>query len=426
MNAWRLFRTLACCMIMAGAIVGPLPATDGARAAHVEDGALDNSAHFEYLRTERLRWKWVASWMKMTQQYTSNMMHQMWIIGGIFDAKHQLEVQRLFQQMNNRAHKDYHPSDQMCRFGTNTRSIGASDEVGRVNAQVLATILLNRELMATKTASSSGSLQDKVARIRQFKKTYCDIYDNNQRLKEMCRLTAKYDGEDFERGAPDERTNKDIDYTRTIDNRYTLNIDFTNQSATDEEIDVIALTKNLFAHDLYNPVGGNLLEREFNPDEYQDIRSVVAMRGIARNSIGHIVGQRSRGRPAVGSFIKVLVQELGVPESEINQFLGEQPSYFAQMEVLTRKMYQNPSFYSNLYTKPGNVVRAGVAMKAVQLMQDRDRFEGALRREMLLAMILEVKLRQAQDELVNDLQNFEPFARDVAPGDTCHGYLDCK
>ena len=67
------------------------------------------------------------------------------------------------------------------------------------------------------------------------------------------------------------------------------------------------------------------------------------------------------------------------------------------MEMLTRKMYQNPQFYTNLYTSPENLKRTGVALQALQLMHDRDRFEGSLRREMLLSTILEMKLRESQE-----------------------------
>jgi hypothetical protein len=84
------------------------------------------------------------------------------------------------------------------------------------------------------------------------------------------------------------------------------------------------------------------------------------------------------------------------------------------MELLTRKMYQNPTFYAALYTKPANVERTAAAMEAIKLMQDRDRFEAALRREMLLSVLLELKLRTAQEVLENEKQNFAPFSTSPA------------
>ena len=403
-----------------------------AQAAHVEDGALDNYIHYVYLETMRIRWRWVASWMRMTQQYTSNMMHQMWIIGMFMDAKHELETHRIYQTMLNQAHKDYHPSDQMCRFGTNVRSAAASEELAKTNAHVMSTMMLNRELLAEGTASYGGIAIDKAARIMQFKLFYCNIEDGNGRLEELCRLDATRDGTEFQRGAPDERTNKDIDFAATVDNRYTYDINFTDGDITNDETDVIALSRNLFSHDLFQHIGENVLNQELNKDEYMDVRSITAIRGLARNTFGHVVGQRATGTEVAAPFVRRIVQELGLPEAETDAFMGEYPSYYAQMEVLTRRMYQNPSFYSNLYTKPENVKRAAVSMQAIKMMQDRDKFESNLRREMLLSVLLELRLRSLQDYVMNQQQNIQPFQLNgdaAAPPpepDCTGGWLDCQ
>lgn len=410
--------------------VGVVPAPHRAEAAHVEDGALDDSSHFTYLETERIRWRWVASWMMMTQQYTSNMMHQMWIAGMFLDAKHELETHRIYQSLLNQAHKDYHPSDQMCRFGTNMRSAAATEERSKVNGQVLSTLMLNRELLADGSAAHGGMTVDKIARIRQFKLTYCNINDANGRLQELCRLNATRDGVNFVRGAPDARTNRDIDYAATIESRYTQDVDFTDAALTNQEEDILALSKNLFAHDLLPSIPENVLNQEFNKDEYIDARSLVAVRGLARNSFGHVVGQRATGTEMAAPYVKKIVEELGMPAAEADAFLGEFPSYYAQMEVLTRKMYQNPTFYANLYTKPENVKRAAVSMQAISMIQNRDRFESSLRREMLLSALLEMRLRTEQSRILNVQQNIQPFQLDDGPLPPppveCTGWLDCQ
>jgi hypothetical protein len=48
--------------------------------------------------------------MLLTQQMSAVAMQQMEILGTFLDAKHELETQRLFQQLAARAHKDYQPS----------------------------------------------------------------------------------------------------------------------------------------------------------------------------------------------------------------------------------------------------------------------------------------------------------------------------
>ena len=100
-----------------------------------------------------------------------------------------------------------------------------------------------------------------------------------------------------------------------------------------------------------------------------------------------------------GPYLRALLREFGMAEEEIIDTLGENPSYYAQMELLTKKIYQSPTFYTNLYDKPANVQRLRAAMKAVKIMQDRDIHAAYLRREMLMSMLLEVKLR-GKDENV--------------------------
>ena len=79
--------------------------------------------------------------------------------------------------------------------------------------------------------------------------------------------------------------------------------------------------------------------------------------------------------------------------------LGSNPSYDAQMEILTKRLYQDPSFYVNLMDTPANVERQYAALQAFGLMQRRDIFETVLRSEMLLSTILEIEISDYQDEV---------------------------
>src|SRR5690606_26127174 len=100
--------------------------------------------------------------------------------------------------------------------------------------------------------------------------------------------------------------------------------------------------------------------------------------------------------------LKALMKEMGLPDDEVEKVLGENPSYYAQMEFLSKKIYQNPNFYTALYDKPANVERIRAAMTAVKLMNDRDIHAAMLRREMLLSMMLELRLRERADVIYRD------------------------
>ena len=63
------------------------------------------------------------------------------------------------------------------------------------------------------------------------------------------------------------------------------------------------------------------------------------------------------------------------------------------MEILAKKIYQNPDFYVNLYDTPANVARKKVALRAIELMLDRAIYESQIRQEMVMSVLLSSKLR---------------------------------
>ena len=83
------------------------------------------------------------------------------------------------------------------------------------------------------------------------------------------------------------------------------------------------------------------------------------------------------------------------------------PSYYAQLEILAQKIYQDPEFFTDLYDKPANVLRKDVAMQAVNLMLERDMHKSELRSEMVLAVWLEMELMKYQRDVQNRLNALE-------------------
>lgn len=362
------------------------------------DGALDQGTQEQDL-VDQLNDNWMPTFPEMADQFSTVMLHQVFGIGAILDAKHQLETQRLLAQLRAEAHKNYLGSEQMCRYGTNVKSLAVTEELARSNKRILSQVLQQRLTLRGGSVGERGRYFDQRNRFEQFRRVYCDPQENNNAMRRtdiptasIC-LTAA--------GGP--RVGNDMDFTRLIDTRLTLDVNFTDGVMTPDEQDVLALARNVYSHDLIEYKADDVLAREGNTANILEMRSMHALRSVAHNSFADIVGMKARGSGTVGPFMSRIIEELGVPAGQIAQFLGTNPSYFAQMEVLTRKMYQNPVFYTNLYTKPENLERTGVALQALQIMHDRDRFEASLRREMLLSTILEMKIREAQEVVESDL-----------------------
>lgn len=322
-------------------------------------------------------------------------------IGAFLDGESAMNAQRTVQELNANTIKSYNVSDSICKFGTLSRSLAVSQERAKANQIVLAERSQDRQLGKTNMAAEKGSQEDRNQRYKQFLSTFCDPMDYGSAMSRICTTPP-----------PDKSRNLDVNYTRLIDANRTLNIDFAGgakSAASDDEKAVIAMANNLYANQVLErmPSGGlrdtNAVD---NRSTYLDQRSVVAKRSVAENSFNAIVGQKAAGGAVSGgvsskAYMMAVLKKLGLPDVDTDKYLGDKPSYDAQMEVLTKKLYQDPSFYANLYNSPANVERQYAALQSFGLMQRRDIFETLLRSEMLMSMILEMELTKYQDDVQN-------------------------
>ncbi len=334
----------------------------------------------------------------MTAQLIGADTHTAGMIGGFYDGLSLNRAQLTMQELQADALKSYTPGENLCRFGTSVRSLSAS-EVRAVSAQMaLAEIGQARQLGTRGGPADAGGDSDRATRLDQFTRIYCDPADNQGALDGICGGTSpKTKGE---------RMNKDISFIRTLAGPNTLDVDFTNAQSTADEEDLIALASNLYGHDVlprYNDI--MLSGKAGNADnkvQYLNLRQMVAFRNVAQNSFNAMAGKRARGTEGAAVFLRNVLEELGMTKDEAKRYLdgsNGEPSYNAQMEILTKKIYQNPNFYTNLIDKPANVDRSIAAMNAFSLMQDRDVAQSFARQEMLLSLLLELKIRREQRDV---------------------------
>lgn len=347
----------------------------------------------------------------MAEQMTAHAMFSLFALGLMLDSKQQLEVQRLFQTKVAEAHREYQPSVGICSVGTTIRSLSASERRGEVTAFVLSQRSQDRELGNMHSAAAGGGANDKNSRLEQFRRRYCDTLDNNKTNMQVCK-TAN--------GTRQATLNKDIDYNRTVDSQRTMDVDFTDGTLTGDEEDVMALSSNLYSHDVFGRIDESIYNDTdplIQADKLRMLleqRQIVAKRSVAENSFNTIVGMKSYGSPDsgdslvgssvdTGKYLKIILQELGMTPEDAAKFLGERPSYFTQMEVVTKKVFQQPTFYADLYDKPTNVDRKKVALQAISLMQDFDTWQSYLRIESLLSVMLEMEVGKYQGKVENSI-----------------------
>lgn len=353
--------------------------------------------------------------MEMTSQLVSARVDLTGVVGGFFDGAQTLDTQLVLQELHARAIKDYTPGENLCRIGTGVRSLASAEEKA-MTAEIALTAIAEGRQMGTKgTGSAYGGVVDRQGRFNQFQRLYCDPGDNNGQMAELCGATPASDTTRF---------NKDIDYTRTLDSRPTLDFNFTDGQIEADEEDIMALSSNLYSHDVFSRLReyqlNDPLGQNDNEYRYLTLRQVAALRSVAQNSFNVIAGMRARGAAGSAQFLRNVLREMGMSEEEARRYLGGataagstasttgaangEPSYYAQMEILTKKLYQSPNFYTSLIDKPANVMRVQAAMQGIGLMQDADIRKSFERQEMLISLLLELDVREAQEEVQRDLE----------------------
>lgn len=328
----------------------------------------------------------------MTEQLTTAAMTQMTMVGQFFDAEHQLATQRLFQKKMAEAHRDYHPSVGLCSMGTAARGLHETTMSADQTTLVLAKRSLDRQMLAKDTSGAGGSSGDIRNRVQLFATRFCDKNDANGALKAVCPTSA-----------PAESINKDVSYNLTINHPLTINADFSNAVLDAGDPDIIGLANNLFASRIMPRTESIIWEQESNQNSILDLRALIAKRSVAEHSFYSIAGMKMSGTDeatAKQPYVSAALQQLmGIPAADAALLVGERPSYYAQMELLTKSLYQDPEFYTNLYGKPANALRTGTALRAIGLMQKMDRFKNQLRSEALLSVLVEAELEKVEEDV---------------------------
>lgn len=404
------------------------------------EGEFDAVLEDQFLRMERFFvhefWEQTVlpKLMLAAEQFTVVAMEQAMIIGTFIDAENQLEAQRLLQEIHADIHKQYHPSEGICQFGSVMKSIATSERRGEITALVLDKRMLDRELGNIDSSGMYGEDLDQQNRLFQFSRRFCNENDRNSTLKDICSNVALDTINDDQR----KMINKDIDYFSLVNSRWTLLLDFTNQKIADsaaspplhneDEESVFAMNSNLFGHKLFPRAPASLLANKPSQNlnemqkTYMRMRSIIAKRSVAVNSFLAITSMKAEGTrpkavPGPGTqpmhariYMEAVMKELGVPSAEILQVMGENPSYYAQMEILTKKLYQTPDFYTNLYETPANVERKSAALQAIKLMQKFDMLKSFLRSEASFSVLLELAILDLQGEVEDAIGHLDASA----------------
>jgi len=331
------------------------------------------------------------------------------MIGAFLDGSAVNMAQATMQSLNAETIKDFHVSDQICRFGTLSKSLARSESMLETQQAVFSARAMARNAGREFSSGAAGRGRDNYERLKNFVSYYCDNSDNDMGLSGLCIPVGN---------ATETRNieyNRDIDYTRAMEESPTLNIDVTDNVLTRDENTVFNLFSYLYGHtqDSSRLSGTSISEFSGSIEKYVESRSVIARRAVAQNSFSKMMAMRSSGSGASHGFMNLfLIRQLGLPSQEADKYTtawnpgpkvagyddSKKPSYYAQMDILAKRIYQDPEFYVNLMDTKANVKRISASMEAIDLAQTRDMYEAVSRSEMLMALLLDMEARKQVDE----------------------------
>lgn len=284
----------------------------------------------------------------------------------------------------------YQANPQVCGVATGVRSLA---EAGSKSQDVVAETMMasvDRRLAIDVPAGKSPQEADTDTRRDVFTKRFCNPDAWGGAMRSICKKAG-------------DLMDRDIAYRDTVDAPWTLNIrpDYASKARrewTEDEVAVDALRTNLFGHQLFpRPTKAEFENRDVQIG-YMNQRALEAKRNVAQYSFDTLVGQKAAGSPAAKEWLEASLTKLGLQmDDETRAKIKDEPSYYAIMEVLTKRMYQDPNFYANLLQPGPQVAQTQASLQAVGLMQMRDVYESMLRSELILSLIVEMELAEQQE-----------------------------
>ncbi|MBL8640093.1 MAG: hypothetical protein JNK24_07055 [Alphaproteobacteria bacterium] len=334
------------------------------------------------------------------------------MIGAFMDGQTEVQSVTTLQKLNAKAMRDYQVSEQICRFGSVSKGLSQSSDKAKTAQQNIMDRMIARQSLDKSTLSGvlggnveGGRNGDKAARLDRVSTRYCDPQE----------LNGVYSGIATEHGkivtpfclsTDPKNWNADIDAGKTLFGVNSTGSSLAGFGRSDDEQNLIDLGSNLYANNLPLNLGASDMMRiqengsqgnESNIAKLMDMRSILAKHSVAAGSFAAIAGMKTAGSADAKDQLQAVAKELGLTDQkDLDALIGDNPSYYAQMDFLTKKLYQTPGFYANLYDTPSNVLRQQTALKAISLMQDRDIYESLQRSEMILSVILEARIAHLQ------------------------------
>lgn len=331
---------------------------------------------------------WWPALRKFTEQVTLSSQKSMLEIGSTLSDTKQAEAkQKKIQEAQIDAVTETTPDeDGACQYASLAQSFVATDVKAKATKSVLKTQGTSRSLGGGSGPAARGPDRDRISRFQQAATHYI-------KPTEM--------GGELDQGGYSNATSSDR-YDRDISSWWLeqgfLDIDFEDGVSTPDEEDIFALKSNLYNNTVLTRLVPSDIEKYATLDEFDDLRSLATMQGIAEASFDDIVSLKVASDPSTGSTVRATLRSLGYTDQGIDRLIGanDTPSYLQQLELLGKKIHNVPDSYIKKTVGTTALLRQQTIKEAVELMVKFEIYKSLQRSTLMATSLHELERRGLQ------------------------------
>ena len=336
--------------------------------------------------------------MKKTQQQDATRFKVSEGRSHISDARSFTRRVQAIRQEDYNAWRDAKPSEGLCTIGSSVQSLRASQTFSKMNTSLIADMATKRLMNNDRYVRRPSDDID--YRFAVYQREHCSSSENGGTMGPVCKSGANGGS----------RPGNDVNFIGLIDNAKTIDLGYESGEITPIATDISSMASLLYGNQVFPEfkdswLSNNNVNRETGDNLYMAVRSNAAKYNLAVSAFAQEVGERAAGDPAARPYLEAIAQSMGMPQDEIDQYLGDRPSYRVQMEFLTKNIFQDPQFYVELGENEVNVEQKSAMLFAISNMLERKIYETAVFNELLLSSIVGAEIDKEQDVVNSKLQS---------------------
>lgn len=288
---------------------------------------------------------WLLALKDQTAQLSGSLSDGTRHLDSLFDSSNETQNERLLQETEGKAKKQYQTTDQGCRFDTAARTLNSTMRTAKFVSQGIAKDLAVQGSNEVGTAGEQGRGQEQKSRYGTYQSTFCDPNNN-----------AGYAGCTTAGTLP----NADTLPAKTLFGKETIDWNSDSKIDKDERAAIEALTYNITGFDVPSPFPLGVIDSPAGKQQRARDREYLAQMDAVGSLVTSLVGERMPSAKPTPE-VQQLRQKLGVTDAS---------DHASEREIRQSVVEQlwDPNYWVDLGDSPGTTAQKEVYLQAYNLL----------------------------------------------------------